>query len=189
MTAKKRQPKKAPKRIVVDLCAKKLRKKKLPRTAFKKGEPNPGFKPGQSGSPGSKPKSGERRLLSKAMNVFLSDHCPDEVAKSVGLPPNPPDSTRYIYSWAQILAKRVLNFAIKGEPWAVAQVSQLTEPVRTRPMYGFDSEEGTAEAPPIFQLVFVDSNGEGSPCTEFLEAHPDYIEGKAARRALPAPMD
>jgi hypothetical protein len=183
--------KKTPKRIVVDLCAKKLRKKRLPKTAFKKGGPNPGFKPGQSGSPGSKPKSGERRLLSKALNVFLSDHAPDELGKTLGLPPNPPGSTRFIYSWAQCLAKRVLNLAVKGEPWAVAQVSQLTEPIHSRLMFGgFDGED--EEARPMTTIAFIRSDGNGHVCQDDLCSFPDLavktIEGQTTP-ALPAPED
>ena len=187
------KPKKKPKKVIVHLDKKKPRKKKLPRTVFKKGN-TMGFKPGQSGSPGGKPKSGEKRLLSKALNIFLSDRAPDEAGRSIGLPPNPPGSTSYIYSWAQILAKRILNLAVRGEAWAVSEISRLTEPVHSRSMlYGFDTEEGSTEAPPLMTIAFIDANGDGYPSKESLRAFPDVskvIEGnKAARRALPVSTD
>jgi len=60
-----------------------------------------------------------------------------------------------------------LNLAVKGEPWAVAQVSQLTEPVRTRPMYGgFDSEEETRERLSRPRIVLIRSDGAGHICEE-----------------------
>jgi hypothetical protein len=180
-----------PARVVVDLKEAKPRKKKLPRTAFQKGN-TMGFQKGVCPSPGGKP-HGERRLLSKALNVFLSDRAPEEGAKQLGLPPNPPGSTRYIYSWAQILAKRILNLAVKGEAWAVSEVSRLTEPVHARIGFGgFYDEEGTGEAPPAFELVMVSSDGEGHISKESLATFPELagntIEGHTAP-ALPAPED
>ena len=162
-----------------------VRKKNLPRTVFKKGNTS-GFKPGVSGSPGGKPKSGESRLLSKALNIFLNDRAPDEAGKTVGLPPNPPGSNSYHYSWAQILAKRILNLAVRGEAWAVSEISRLTEPVHARlGVLGFDSEDGE-QSSAVIQLEFVNSDGDGRPCAEFLEAHPDHVIDGKASRALPA---
>jgi hypothetical protein len=180
MTAKKKKPSK----VIVHLDKKKPRAKRLPRTAFKKGNTQ-GFHPGQSGSPGGKPKSGEKRLLSKAMNIFLSDRAPDEAGKAVGLPPNPPSSTSYIYSWAQILAKRILNLAVRGEAWAVSEISRLTEPVHSRlTLGGFDSE-GTEETAPVMRLAFIRSDGNGGVCAEDLASFPELavktIEGEAAK--------
>ena len=184
------KPKKKPQKIVVHLDEK-PRQKNLPRTAFKKGN-TVGFKPGQSGSPGGKPKSGERRLLSKALNIFMSDRAPDEVGKSLGLPVN--EGTKgYHYSWAQCLAKRILNLAVRGEPWAVSEISRLTEPVQSRFAFGgLDSEDaGAMETPPIFELVMVTSDGDGRISKESLTAHPDLaaktIEGQTSKPALSAP--
>ena len=183
------EPKKKPKKVIVHLDEK-PRKKKLPRTAFKKGN-TMGFKPGQSGSPGGKPKSGEKRLLSKALNVFLSDRAPDDAGKAVGLPVNE-GTTGYHYSWAQILAKRILNLAVRGEPWAVSEISRLTEPVHSRlTLGGFDNEDGE-ERGKILEVVMVTSDGDGHISEESLRAFPELaaktIEGES-RPALPCPED
>ncbi len=188
---KKPKSKTKPKPKIGDLPIEtRVRKKNLPRTVFQKGNAV-GFKPGQSGSPGGKPKSGEKRLLSKALNIFLNDRAPDEAGKTVGLPVNPPGSSSYHYSWAQILAKRILNLAVQGEAWAVSEISRLTEPVHSRlGVLGFDSEDGE-QSSAVIQLEFVTSDGDGRPCAEFLEAHPDHvIDGKArGSPALPASTD
>lgn len=186
------KPKKKPQKVVVHL-EKKPRAKRLPRTAFKKGN-TAGFKPGQSGSPGGKPKSGEKRLLSKALNIFLSDRAPDEVGKSLGLSVNE-GTTGYHYSWAQCLAKRILNLAVRGEAWAVSEISRLTEPVQSRFTLGGFDNEGAEETPPLFELVMVTSDGDGRISKESLTAHPDLdlavktIEGQTSKPVLPAPED
>jgi hypothetical protein len=191
-TKKNSRRKKNPQRVTVHLDEK-PRKKNLPRTAFKKGN-TVGFKPGSSPCPGGKPKSGEKRLLSKALNVFMSDRAPDEVGKSLGLPVNE-GAAGYHYSWAQCLAKRILNLAVRGEAWAVSEISRLTEPVQSRFAFGgLDSEDaGAMEMPPIFELVMVTSDGNGRVSKESLTAHPDLavktIEGQTSKPALSASED
>jgi hypothetical protein len=98
----------------------------------------------------------------------------------------------YHYSWAQILAKRILNLAVRGEAWAVSEISRLTEPVHSRLMGGgFDNGDG-AQSGEVIRVEFVGSDGSGRPCREFLEAHHDFvvdgetIEGEVAKPALPS---
>lgn len=183
--------KKPPAKITVDLDPMKKRNYHANATSFKKGGPNPGFKPGQSGSPGSKPKSPEKRILSRAINVFLSDRAGEEVAKSVGLPENPPGSKRYIYSLGQVLGRSLILRALKGESWAASLVVQLTEPQHSRlTIGGFDDEDGEARGK-ILELVMVSSDGNGNISEESLRAFPELsaktIEGQ--RPNLPAPED
>ena len=61
---------------------------------------------------------------------------------------------------------------MRGVPWAVSEISRLTEPVHSRlGVLGFDSEDGE-QSSAVIQLEFVSSDGDGRPCAEFLEAHP-----------------
>lgn len=190
----KRKPKKTSKRVVVvDLDATKPRKKSKPRpTAYSKEHPSPfAFKPGQSGSPGGKPKSGEKRLLSKAIRTFLSDMAPDELAKGLGLPANSHDGKRYQYSMAQCLGRNLIVRSLRGESWAASLVVQLVEPQNSRlTIGGFDGEDGE-ECGKILELVMVSSDGNGNISKESLQQFPELsaktIEGQ--RPNLPAPED
>jgi hypothetical protein len=181
------------KKVVVSLEAK-PRKKTVPKTAYTKDNPSPfAFKPGESGNSAGK-KRNETRLLSKALNVFLSDHAPDDLAKAMGLPPNTADGAHYRYSHAQCLAKRILNLALRGESWAVSEISRLTEPVNARlGVFGFDGEGEEARSP-IFELVMVSADGDGRISKESLAAFPELaaktIEGQSMPAlAAPAPED
>jgi hypothetical protein len=178
------KPKKTPKRIVVDLT-KKPRKRTVPNTAYSKDNPSPfAWKPGESGNSAGK-KRNETRLLSRACNVYLADRAPSEVSKALGLP-----STA---SWAQCLARRLMNLAVRGEQWAYDQLARLTEPMRARlDVYGnsFDSED--AETPPLMRIAFIRSDGNGNVCQDDLTAFPDLaktIEGEVAKPALPTPTE
>ncbi len=177
--------KKAVKKVVVNLDAK-PRKKTVPKTAYTKENPSPfAFKPGESGNSAGK-KLNETRLLSKALTVFLSDHCSDELAKAVGLPPNTADGKGYRYSTAQALARRVLNLALRGEPWAVAEIVRLTEPVNARlGVFGF-SGEGEEERSPIMELVMVSADGDGRISKESLAAFPELAAKTIEGQAMPA---
>jgi hypothetical protein len=177
-----------PKKVVVHL-GEKARKKVVPRTAYSKEHPSPyAFKPGESGNSAGKKKS-ETRLLSKALNAYLSDRAPEEVARSLGLPSNAPGE-HYNYSWALCLGRRILNKAMIAEPWAVDAIIKLTEPVHARLDLGFGGE---GEAPQIMELVFVEADGDGRISKESLAAFPELaaktIDGQTFKPALPAPED
>ncbi|HEV2484115.1 MAG TPA: hypothetical protein VGT08_01170 [Terracidiphilus sp.] len=184
MTTRRKKPDK----VVVHL-GDKARKKVVPRTAYTKEHPSPyAFKPGESGNSAGKKKS-ETRLLSKALNAYLSDRAPEEVAKSLGLPPNAPGE-HYNYSWALCLGRRILNKAMLAEPWAVDAIIKLTEPVHTRLDLGFGGESDSSQ---IMEVVFVESDGDGRISKKALAAFPDLaaktIEGQPSHSALPAPED
>ena len=186
--ATKKTAKKKPKKVVVHLDEK-PRKKTIPKTAYTRDNPSAfAWKPGESGNSAGK-KRNETRLVSKALNVFLSDRAPDEVGRTVGLPINE-GKTGYHYSWAQCLAKRILNLALRGEAWAVSEISRLTEPVHARFMLGGFDSEGTEETSQVLELVMVTSDGDGHISKESLAAFPDLaaktIQGQPA---LPAPED
>lgn len=112
----------------------------------------------------------------------MSDRAPDDAGKAVGLPVNE-GTTGYHYSWAQILAKRILNLAVRGEPWAVSEISRLTEPVQSRlSLGGFDNEDGE-ERGKILEVVMVTSDGDGHISQESLASFPELaaktIEGQS----------
>lgn len=167
--------------LSIETC---VRKRKLPRTAFKKGN-TMGFKAGEgSPNPGGKPKADRDRLIGKSVIRYLQDHAPDDACKAHGLPPHS--------SWGQILAKRLIRFALNGEQWAYSEILALSEVKHARldVFGGFDSEVGEQNGK-TFRLEFVSSNGDGRPCAEFLARHPEFaadgktIEGEAARPTLP----
>jgi Family of unknown function (DUF5681) len=154
------------------------RKKHLPSNAFKKGN-TAGFQPGTSGNPGGKPKCDRDRLIGRSLIRYLQDHAPDDACKTHDLPPHS--------SWGQILAKRLIRCALQGQQWAYSEILSLTETRNMRlGVFGFDNE---AEEKSVIQLEFVSSNGDGKPCAEFLEAHPNFVIGGKSIRALPASED
>lgn len=131
------------------------RKKNPPRTAFAPGNEHR-FEKGVSGNPGGKPK-GQTRLLSKAMRVQLAWRAPDEVAIQLGLPPGS--------SWAQCISMRLIRLAIRdADVSAIRALLEATEGTRQR-FEIFDDDGNSQETPPLIELVFVESNGNGSPKT------------------------
>jgi hypothetical protein len=166
--------------LVVD--AARTRKKNPPRTAFKKGEPNPHQFVAGNGSPnpGGKPKCDRDRLIGKALHVYLQDRVPDDVCRSHGLPTHS--------SYGQLLAKRLIRYALQGEQWAYSEIIALTEVKRAglSVLGNIDSEN---EDRSLITIEFVSANGDGRPCAEFMEAHPDFAANGNPARALPAPED
>jgi hypothetical protein len=139
-------------------------------TSFKPGNPHR-FQPGTSGNPVGKPK--EHRLLSRSLRSLLSDRAPSEVTKALGLPVSA--------SWAQCLARRLVHQAVRGDLDAVKLIGTLTEGVAPRgvALDAFDeARRDVTHVPPLFQVVFVESDGQGRP-------HPSTLEGQA-QRALPS---
>jgi hypothetical protein len=143
-------------------------------TKFSKGNEHR-FEPGVSGNPGGKPKSSEARLLSKAMRVQLSWRAPNEVATQLGLEPGA--------SWAQCISMRLIRLAIReGDVSAMRELREATEGTRSHASMAFTDEDGNPQdTPPLIELVFVQSDGNGYPV-------PGYsIDGKPAMpSALPA---
>ena len=163
-TKKKAKPVPAP--IVVGVDAKKKRKKNPPRTAFKKGGPNPhAFQPGESGNPGGcKPKTDH--LISRALRVALADRAPDAATEAVNLAKGA--------SWAQVLARRLIHLAVRGDLTAMREIREATEGVHgTLGVYGLGTPEGFNEPPPLFEIVFVESDGAGHPAARVIDAASD----------------
>lgn len=171
--APKARRKPAPPLDNVKLTARAFHSKGAPSNAFQPGN-TIGFKPGQSGSPGGKPHHGAKRLLSRAITVFLSDKAPFEVAKTLGLSENPPGSGQFNYSWAQCLAKSLIVRAIKGESWAVAEIARMTEPQRSRLTLGYSEDDEDENSKAVIELILVDGV-DGRPSPAFLEANPDFV--------------
>jgi hypothetical protein len=172
--------KKKPQRVTVNLSGK-PRKKTVPKTAYSKEHLSPfAWKPGECGHYAGGRQHSETRLLSKSMNVYLADKAPEEVSRGCGLPANGPKGSLN-YSWAQCLARRILVAAIKLEPWAIDQVVRLTEPQRARlDVFGGGLSGEAEDAPPLIQLVWVESDGDG---------HPKYNTIDGMPPALPAATD
>ena len=83
----------------------KPRKKNPPRTAFKRGEPNPhAFQPGSgSPNPGGKPRPELDKILSRALRERLNTRAPDATCASCQVP--------HHSSWAQCLAAIIVRKA------------------------------------------------------------------------------
>jgi hypothetical protein len=162
---------KKPKIIAGVSVASRPHKKGAPSNAFKKGNTS-GFQPGVSGNPGGKVKCDRDRLIGKSIIRYLQDPASDEVCKSHDLPPKS--------SWGQILAKRLLRLALRGEQWAYSEILALTEVKRARlDLVNFDGD--AEDARPLIELVFV-PGVEGRPDPEFLAAHPEFT---TETKALP----
>jgi hypothetical protein len=146
-SAKKKATKKPAQIVVnVDVDVTKKRKKNPPRTAFRKGAPNPhAFSKGQSGCPGGKPKNVDQ-LLSRSLRVALCDRAPNEMAEGFHLP--------HGASWAQCIARRILIMAVRGDLEAVKLIHAATEGTNSKISIDFPD---AANVPPLFELVFVDA--------------------------------
>ncbi len=129
------------------------RKKTVPRSAYSKTNPSPNqFKPGQgSPNPGGKPRQFDH-LLSRSLRVCLADRAPNAVAEQLNLNPGA--------SWSQCLAHRLVHLAMRGDLTALQLIHAATEGSRTH--VSFDPPD-SADTPPIFELVFIESNGDGRP--------------------------
>ncbi len=140
-----------PKKKIVVTLDRAERKRNAPRTAFKKGQPNPhAFKPGVSPNPGGRPKDG-LRLVSKALRVQLAGRATNEIAAAVGLDPGA--------SYAQVLAQVVLRLGMRGDLTAIKLAVELSEKTRVE-MDELNSGNVTGS---LFNIVFVESDGNGAP--------------------------
>lgn len=115
------------------------RKKNPPKTAFKKGGPNPhAFQKGVSGNPGGKSRSHEDRLVTNALRVRAAFRAPDRIAKALGLPRGA--------SWAQCLAQSLLQRAISGDNEASRLVLERVDGPAKQSL-----ELSGADGEPLFQ--------------------------------------
>ncbi len=156
------------------------RKKNPPRTAFKKGGPNPhAFVAGNgSPNPGGKPRLVDH-LLSKSLRVALCDRAPDEVAKSFNLPSGA--------SWAQCIARKLIYMAVRGDLQACREIREATEGTRLHADLTFPDPSA---APPVISVVFLDSDGDGRPAPGMtIEAKPALPLPPPAPPELPASTD
>jgi hypothetical protein len=128
------------------------RKGKANSASFKKGAPNPhAFQPGESGNIGGKPKLIDAHL-SRSLRIVLADRAPDAVCVAAGLPTHS--------TWSMCLARRLVYMAIKGDLSAWREIRESTEGSRLSADLSF--HDG-GEAPPVLQVVFVPSDGDGHP--------------------------
>jgi hypothetical protein len=143
MPAKKSKPK---------VTLESRRKKSANSTSFQPGNMK-GFKPGESGNVGGKPKA--HRLLSRTLRALLSDPAPREVAAAFGLGRNA--------SWAMCIAARLVRQAVRGDLDAARLVGALTE--GAHPRVGLDPlslDDVDVTTPPLIAITFVESE-EGRP--------------------------
>ena len=132
---------------------KKPRKKNPPRTAFRKGGPNPhAFKPGEN-NPGGKPKVGND-LLSRSLRIALADRCSDELCRAVGAPRHS--------SFSQVLASRLLHLAMRGDLGAMKEIREATEGSHSRVDVRGLLDQDISDVP-VIELRFIDSDGDGHP--------------------------
>jgi len=123
-------------------------------TSFKPGNQYR-FSEGTSGNVGGKPK--EHRLLSKSLRAMLSDPAPMAVAEAFGLGRNA--------SWSQCIAARLVRQAVSGDLDAARLIGVISEGAHPRARL-FDDEPIDYNAPlpaPLYQIVFVESDGQGRP--------------------------
>jgi hypothetical protein len=161
----KRSAAKKPAPVVLNVDVSKKRKKRPPRTAYSKENPSPhAFKPGESGNPGGKAHHADA-LLSKSLRVALADRAPAEVTQGFNLP-----STA---SWSQVIARKLLILAIRGDLQAVAEIRALTEVAKVHA--SLDVNDPGA-APPLIEICFVESNGDGRPAAGLIiDAKPGSV--------------
>jgi hypothetical protein len=175
-----KKPKRAAPVAVAVEVVKKERKKNPPRTAFKKGGPNPhAFKSGEEwrGNPGGKVKVGND-LLSKSLRVALADRAPDDVCMAADLPCHS--------SWSQILARRLLVLAVRGDLQAMDLIHRVTEGTHSRvDLHGFSGLDQDSSDRSVVEIVFIDSDGDGRP------RDPNFVlpSKPALPRALPDASD
>ncbi len=170
-TKKKAAKKSAKSKTLVVVTASPARKKHPPSTTFKPGNPYR-FEKGVSGNPsGGSPKS-EMRLVTKALLAMLPNRATAVVTKALGLPSHA--------SWATCIAQQLITAAVSGDTSAAAQIIATTEGTRSR-LDVFQENIGSAGAPPIFEIVFVEAI-DGKPAPGIT------IEGRSAAvpPALPA---
>ena len=139
------------------------RKKNPPRTAFKKGGPNPhAFVAGNgSPNPGGKPRLIDA-LLSKSLRIGLADRAPDEVCKALGLP--------HHSSWASCIVRKLIYMAVRGDLSAMVEIRTATEGTRISADLNFADPNN---APPVITVVFQDSDGAERPAPG-IDAAPGY---------------
>jgi hypothetical protein len=159
-----------PKKKIVVTLDRAERKRNAPRTAFRKGEPNPhAFKPGVSPNPGGRPKDG-LRLVSKALRVQLAGRATNEIAQAVGLDPGA--------SYAQVLAQVVLRLGMRGDLTAIKLAVELSEKTKVEMEELSGGVSGS-----LFNIVFVESDGNGKPLhSSTIEA----MRSESERRQLAA---
>ena len=128
-----------------------VRKKTVPRSAFKKGERTPHqFVPGQSGNVSGKSKD-DTRLISRHLRAALPCRCPDAVATGLELPLGS--------SWAQAVSMALLRASVSGDISAIRELREYTEGSRQR--LQFEDEFGEPLQRPLLNVHFVTSNGQG----------------------------
>ena len=156
------------------------RKKNPPKTAYKKGEPNPhAFKPGQSGNPTGKSPLAEH-LLSKNVLIALNNRCPDAIAERLELPKGS--------SWSQALAAFLLRRAFDGDHWeaAISLIARLTEGNQNSAMQDEFEQMRRAMAAggggsgPRMLISFLESDGAGG-LSEESKRHIAEVEAKIER--------
>jgi hypothetical protein len=133
------------------------RKKVVPRSAFKKGAPNPhAFQPGESGNPTGKAKN-DLKLVSRSLREQIANRAPFKVAQALDLPEGS--------SWAQCIAARLLRVALTGDVQSIRLLAELTEG-RSAPFGVSIGLEGETEFPgaarPMIHVHFTDSDGNGN---------------------------
>jgi Family of unknown function (DUF5681) len=143
-----------------------VKKKVVPRSAYKKGESHPHqFQPGQSGNPSGKARDATR-LISRHLRAALPCRCPDAVAKGLELPLGS--------SWAQAVSMALLRASVSGDISAIRELREYTEGSRQR--LQFEDEFGEPLARPLLNVHFVQSNGQGGIGPEE-QARIDALDG------------
>ena len=165
-------PKKPRSNVTVEIVQKPRTKRGAPKNAFQKGN-QLGFKPGAgSPNPGGKPRHHEARISKYLLREF-ADRAPDNLCKQLQLP------TRS--SWGRCLARRLMFQALGGDVTAYRELLAWTEAKGRLNLFDDDFAPRDPNAPlppPLFEVVFVESNGDGRP------KEPPVID--AAASALPA---
>jgi hypothetical protein len=134
----------------IELASRK--KKSANATSFKPGNAH-AFKPGESGNVGGKPK--QHKLLSRTLRTMLSDPAPSDVSQAFGLGRNA--------SWSACICVRLIRSAVSGDLDAARLIGLLTEGQNPRSFDPLVFDQDSANVPPIFEVVFVDANGDGQP--------------------------
>lgn len=152
---------------------KKERKKNPPRTVFREGNPYR-VQPGQVLNPrGGRPKN-EHRLTSKALVVDLARRAAPNITRALGLPTHA--------SYAQCLSRSLIRRALAGDTQCAALILSYTEGL---PKNHVTLVDETAEQPSRFEILFMDSDGDGHPVRECQKT----IDGRLADepKGLPEP--
>ncbi len=135
--------------VVPEIIVSSARKKNLPRTAFRTGGPNPhAFMPGHvPTNKGSGPR--ELRLVGHHLREQLSKRAPDTMCAALNLPSHS--------SWAACMATSLIKRSLRGDHAATELIMRYSE--GTKVQLALESND----APRHIEIVFVESDGDGSP--------------------------